>query len=220
MIKLYGLPVSNNVAKVRYCLNELGLAYELVPINPLAGETQTEDYLKIAPSGKIPSIDIDGFKLFESNAINRYLADQKNSPLYPKEAKQRAIVDAWMDFGAIHIALAMGRVFFNRFAASLFGKEKDTNSLNTGLEFLARFLPVVDKQLSGKTYLTGKQMTLADINLLAVLDVAEMAQIDLSQYPNLTKWRNELKRKKFYQKCYQDYTTFCQEQMAQMTGTK
>ena len=220
MIKLYGVPVSNNVAKVRYCLNELGLEYELVPINPLAGEAQAEDYLEIAPSGKIPGIDIDGFKLFESNAINRYLANQKNSPLYPKEAKQRATVDAWMDFGAIHIAWAMGRVFFNRIAAPLFGKEKDTSSLNTGLEFLARFLPVVDKQLSGKAYLTGNQMTLADINLLAILDLAEMAQVDLSQYSNLTKWRNGLKKEKFYQKCYKDYTSFCQEQMAQMTSTK
>lgn len=217
MIKLYGLPVSNNVAKVRYCLNELGLEYELAPINPLKGEAQSEEYLAIAPSGKIPAIDIDGFKLFESNAINRYLADQKNSSLYPKDAKQRAIVDAWLDFGAIHIAWAMGRVFFNRVAAPLFGKEKDVNSLNTGLEFLARFLPIIDKQLSLEKYLAGKEMTLADINLLAILDPAEMSEVDLSKYIHLTRWRNELRKNKFYQTCYQDYTAFCQEQMGQMT---
>ncbi len=216
MIKLYGLPISNNVAKVRYCLNELGLEYELIPINPLEGQTQTETYLQIAPSGKIPGIEIDGFRLFESNAINRYLADQKNSPLYPKDPKQRATVEAWMDFCAIHIAWAMGRVFFNRVGAPLFGKEKDINSLNTGLEFLGRFLPVIDKQLSEKTYLTGNQMTLADINLLAILDAAEVSQIDLSKYTNLTRWRNGLKKKEFYQKCYEDYTTFLQEQMASM----
>ena len=61
MVKLYGLGLSFPVNRVRMCLNAMGLEYEFVVINPLAGETQTEEYLKMNPSGKIPAIDDDGF---------------------------------------------------------------------------------------------------------------------------------------------------------------
>ena len=103
MIKLYGLGLSFNVSKVRYCLNLLGLEHEWIQTNPMQGENQTEEFLSISPTGKIPAIEVDGLKIFESNAINKYLASTNKSDIYPEDLKQRALVDAWMDYGAIHI---------------------------------------------------------------------------------------------------------------------
>ena len=214
MIKLYGIGISNNVNKVRYCLNYLGLKYDWVQTNPIQGENQKSEYLEICPTGKVPAMEIDGLKLFESNAINKYLATTNNSPIYPQDAKKRAVVDAWMDYVAIHVAQAMGRVVFNRLFAPMTGQKIDETSLQVGLEFLDKYFPILEKQLSQNTYLAGKEFSLADINLLAVLDPCELAQISLAEYPHITKWRNALKSQSFYQKCYKDYTQFVQDAMS------
>src|SRR3989338_6485234 len=118
-IKLYGIGMSNNVSKVRFCLNYLGLKYDWVQTNPMAGENRTPQFLESFPTGKIPSIDVDGFKLFESNAIIKYLATVHNSSIYSQDAKKRAVIDAWMDYVSIHVAHAMSRVFYNRVLAPM-----------------------------------------------------------------------------------------------------
>jgi glutathione S-transferase len=216
MIKLYGIELSNNVNKVRYVLNYLGLDYELVKISPMEGQTQTEEFKKLSPSGKIPAIDVDGFTLFESNAINRYLAAKNNSDLYPENAEKRAVVEAWTDFAAIHIAGAMTRVLFNKVIAPMMGKDVDENSLKAGLEFLDKFLPIVDKQLGKSANLAGEKISLADINLLAILDPIEMVQVSMEPYVNISKWRTKLQSEAFYQKCYKNYTEFMQTMMSQV----
>ena len=213
MIKLYGMGLSFNVSKVRYCLNYMNLKYDWVQTNPIAGETQSPEFLNIFPTGKIPAIDIDGFKLFESNSINRYLATTHNSSLYPQDAKKRAVVDAWMDYVSIHVAHALGRVLFNRVFAPMTGQKADQESIRVGLEFLDKYFPILEKQLSQNPYLAGKEFSLADINLLSVLDPCELAQINIDRYPSLKKWRAGLKFQPFYQQCYKDYTQFVQEAM-------
>ena len=219
MIKLYGMGVSFNVAKVRYCLNYLNLKYDWAQTSPISGENRTPEFMNICPTGKIPAIDLDGFKLFESNSINRYLAAIHNSPIYPQDAKKRAIVDAWMDYVAIHVAQALGRVLFNRVFAPMTGQKVDQESIKVGLEFLDKYFPVLEKQLSQNPYLAGKEFSLADINLLAILDPCELAQIDsINKFPSLKKWRAGLKSQPFYQKCYKDYTQFVQEAMSAKTA--
>ena len=213
MIKLYGTGVSNNVNKVRYCLNFLNLKYDWIQTNPMQGETQKPDFLAISPTGKIPAIEIDNFKLFESNAILRHLATEAKSPIYPTDAKKRAMVEAWMDYCSIHVSQMIGRILFNRILAPMIGEKVDESSIQTGLKFLDKYFPILEKQLSQNAYLAGNELTIADMNLLSVLDPCEAVQISLAQYPNLTKWRNAMKSQSFYQKCYKDYTQFVQELM-------
>ena len=209
MIKLYGMGLSFNVSKVRYCLNYLNLKFDWVQTNPIAGENQSAEYQNISSTGKIPAIEIDGFKLFESNSINRYLATVNNASIYPQDAQKRAVVDAWMDYVAIHVAHALGRVLFNRVFAPMIGQKADQESIRVGLEFLDKYFPILEKQLSKNLFLAGKEFSLADINLLAVLDPCELAQIDsINKYSALKKWQADLKSQPFYQKCYKDYTQF------------
>jgi len=213
MIKLYGLGFSNNVNKVRYCLNQLGLDFEWVQTNPMQGENQTPEFEAISPTKKIPAIEIDGFTLFESSTINRYLAGREKSSLYPQDLKARAIVDAWTDYASIHVSSAMGRISFNRVLAPRLGVPVDENSIKAGLDFLAKYFPILDKQLSKNTYLAGKELSLADIALLAALDGCELNEIKLDPYPHLVKWRATLTAMPLYQKCYKDYTEFVMEGM-------
>ena len=205
MLKIYGSDLSAPSNKVRFTANALGLKYEFVVVNLRAGEQQKPEFLKINPVGKIPAIDDDGFTLFESAAIMRYLADKHNSDLYPKALKERAIVDEWIDFTGHHVGGAASKVIYNRLFAPRRGLPIDENSIKEGLGFLDRFLPVIDNQLAKHKFLTGAKMTLADMNLLATLDPAEISEIDLSKYKNIVRWRNELKKQDFYTQSFKEY---------------
>jgi len=140
MLKIYGADLSPPSNKVRFVANELGLDYEYSSVNLVSGENQSEGHLKLHPGGKVPVIDDDGFVLFESNAIIRYLAAKCESPLYPGGTKQRAQVDQWADFVSHHIASALGRVLFNRVFAPFLGQEVDEGAITENLSFLDRFL--------------------------------------------------------------------------------
>lgn len=205
MLKIYGANLSSPANKIRMVANVLGLDYEYVQVNIREGENRTQEYLALHPAGKVPVIDDDGFILFESDAIIKYLAVSEASSLYPDGIKQRAIIDQWMDFVSIHVGGAMGRVLFNRVFASFAKVPADERSLNDGIKFLGRFLPTIDQQLSKSRYLAGDQFSLADIDLLAVIDPAEVAGIDLSFYEHIVNWRNELTQKDFYTKCHLSY---------------
>ncbi|MCK4882824.1 MAG: glutathione S-transferase family protein [Candidatus Omnitrophica bacterium] len=205
MLKIYGADLSSPSNKVRMGANALGLEYEYIRVSIKGGENRTEEYLKMHPAGKVPVINDDGFVLFESDAIIKYLAAKQKSPLYPDELKQRAGIDQWMDFTAVHVGGAMGRVVFNRVFASFAGVSVDERSLKDGLKFLNRFLPVVDRQLSKAEYFAGEQFSLADIALLATMDPAEVAGVNLTPYEHLTQWRKELQKKDLYTRCHVSY---------------
>jgi glutathione S-transferase len=217
MIKLYGFELSFPVNRVRLCLNAMEQEYELIGVSPLAGENQTEDYLKISPTGKIPAIDDDGFTLFESNAIMKYLSRKYNSDFYPDHIKAQADVDKWLDFTAIHLANGFGKVLFNKFLADIVGVEVDERSLQDGYAFIERFLGIIDKQLETSAFLAGDEMTIADFCLLATVDPVEALEINMKDYPNVNTWRNKLMQQSFYRDMHSSYAeTF--EKMRPLLG--
>ena len=202
MLTIYGFDFSSPANKVRFAANAMGLKYEYKRVNLMAGEQKSPEFLKLNPSGRVPAINDDGFTAFESAAIIKYLADKNNSPLYPKDLKKRTIVDQWIDFTNIHVATALQRVTFNRVMYQMLKVEKDERSLSDGLKFLGMHLPVIEKQLKENKFLTGNEMTLADINLLSALDPAELSSVDLSIYPAISAWRKNLKEQSFYKQCH------------------
>jgi len=205
MLTIYGMNLSGPALKVFYVANVLGLEYEQKGINIGEGEGQKEDYLKMHPAGKIPVIDDDGFYLFESNAIIRYLAQKENSSLYPTDLKRRVVVDQWIDFASLHIQNGVGRVLYNKVIAPKFKLEVDEASMKCGYEFCNRFLPIVDAQLGKSKYIAGDEISLADYVLLAHVDPLEAIEIDVKKYPNLNKWREPLRTQDFYQKVHKFY---------------
>jgi glutathione S-transferase len=190
---------------VRFTANALGFPHEYIKVNLREGEHRKPEFLKLNPVGKIPVIDDDGFVLFESNAIIKYLADKNNSPLYPKGLKERATIDKWIEFSSHHVGLATSKVVYNRFFAPRIGTPVDETSLKEGLAWIERFYPVIDQQIGANQYLVFNQFSLADVNLLAILDPAEIANIDLSKFHNITRWRENLKKQDFYTKCHKEF---------------
>ena len=150
-------------------------------------------------------MDDDGFILFESSAISKYLADKHDSKYYPKELRRRALLDQWIDFCNIHVHTALTRVFFNKVIAPAQGFDVDERSSEFGEKMLASYFPVLDAELGKNEYLAGNKMTIADINLLSILEPAEISGIDLSKYENLYKYTTGLRKQDFYTKCHSDY---------------
>ena len=214
MLTIFGFDFSSPANKVRFAANAIGLKYEYKQVNLLAGEQKTPEFLKLNPIGRVPAIDDNGFKVFESTAIIRYLAEKNNSPLYPKDLQKQTIINEWMDFVNIHVATALQRVTFNRVMYQMLKVEKDERSLADGLKFLGNHLPVIEKQLKENKYLAGSEMTIADINLLAALDPAELSSVDLSIYPSLSQWRKDLRSQAFYTKCHKSLDEVFQAMLA------
>ena len=205
MLTIYGSDLSGPANKVRYVANYIGAAYEYRQINLREGEQKQEWFLKINPVGKIPAMSDGDFNLFESGAIAKYLCDKAGSSLYPKDLKQRAIVDQWLDFSSMHIGVNMSKLTFNRVFAPRMNRPVSQESITDGENFLSQQLPCIEQQLNQHKFLCGLQITLADITLLSALDPAELSGIDLGKYPKITAWRNSLRSQDFYLKCHKEY---------------
>ena len=205
MLTIYGSDLSGPAIKVRLTASFLGLNYKWQVVNLREGEQKQEWFLKINPVGKIPAIDDEGFHLFESNAICKYLCDKNNSALYPKDVKQRAAIEQWIDYVSFHIGANFMPVVYNSLFAARTGKPVNEKAITEGQEFLKQYFPIIEKQLARHPYIVGQEMSLADIILLSLLEPAEMAQVDLGAYPQLSAWRTKLKRQSFYTSCYKEY---------------
>jgi glutathione S-transferase len=183
----------------------LGLKYKWQTVNLREGEQKKEWYLKINPVGKVPAIDDDGFCLFESNAICKYLCDKNNSPLYPKEVNKRATIEQWIDYISFHIGANFVPIMYNRIFAARVGKPVNEKAISDGEGLLKQYFPILEKQLAQHQHIVSQEISLADIILFSILEPAEMAQVDLSVYPKLTAWRAQLKKQSFYTSCYKEY---------------
>jgi len=198
MLKIYYAPLSAAANKVRMCANALGLQYEAVGVDLRSGEQRRPEYLAINPFGKVPAIDDDGFFVFESNAIMKYLCRKVDSEFYPQELYAQATVDSWCDFSASLLAPAIGRVVFNRLLAPALGASVSEESLEDGLRFIGNYLPVIEARLEASTFIAGPAMTIADLAILGALDPAEACNIELSGFSRLYTWRKALRAQQFY----------------------
>ena len=113
MLKLWGRINSINVQKVLWALEELKVPYERTDAGMAFGLVNEPFYKKMNPNSRVPTIDDDGFVLWESNAIVRYLAAKHGAgSLSPNDPKQRADSDRWMDWAANHVGPVITPVFW------------------------------------------------------------------------------------------------------------
>lgn len=193
-MKVYSNAMSNNCLKVLWAARLLEIDLEVQEMD-FKKDLKTDSYLKLHPAGKIPTLEDDGFVLFESNAIMKYLARKASSPLYPEDPQRRALVDQWIDFSTMHVAQPLSKVAFNRAWAPLMGLPVNDASIEEGEKFLGQHLPIVEARLSNNDFIAGDQLTLADVALLGATYYAEPAKVDLSAYPKLIAWREKIMKR-------------------------
>ena len=185
MLKVYGDYNSGNCYKIKLMLHLLGLEYEWQSVDILNGDTQTPEFLKKNPNGKVPVLELeDGTCLWESNASLNYLAD--GSDYLPTEPRLRTQVLQWQFFEQYshepYIAVA-------RFIQFYLGLPEERLEEYRKLQKRGyRALEVMEQQLQRTPYLVGEHFSIADVTLYAYTHVAHQGGFDLSGYPGIQAW--------------------------------
>jgi glutathione S-transferase len=163
MIKLWGRATSSNVMKVIWLLEELGLPYERIDVGGPFGGTSTQQYRAMNPLGVVPSLEEDGFTLFESNVILRYLcnAHAPQTGFYPLAPRGRATVEAWMEFQQTALNRPQSIVFQG--LIRLAPEKRDTAAISAAIEEVGSIWAILDARLASEPYVAGTAFSLADI---------------------------------------------------------
>jgi glutathione S-transferase len=185
-LKIYG------VARLRafrtlWMAKELGLDYEHIKVDFATGETRSPAHLARNPNGHIPVIDDDGFILWESMAINLYLAKKHGlGRLSPTSLEDEARAWQWSVWGMTEVERPVLTALFNR--AILPEDKRDAAAADAAEKQLAQPLRVLDGALGRSANLLGADFTVADLNVASILSWARPAQIDMSPFPKVADW--------------------------------
>ncbi len=200
-MKLYSIPASPNALRTRAVAFELGLDPEIIDLDMSKGETRSPEFLKLNPNGKVPTLVDGDLVLWESRAINAYLADLvPEKGLYPDDIRKRAEIDQWSWWQAIHFGPAMQRVAFERVSKKAMGRgEPDEAAITGELKTMSDLLPVLETALAGKEWVAG-DLSLADFAIASTFMLRRPAQISLDAYPNVAAWIARLEARPSWQK--------------------
>lgn len=191
-MRLYYFPTPNG-RKVTIALEEMGLAYEIVPVNILRGEQEQPEFLRISPNGRIPALvdwTVDGaqIKLFESGAILQYLG-RKTGLLYPMEEAARCLVDAWLFWQMAGLGPMAGQLsWFIRVSNLPDRDERDyAYAIHRYRKEVSRLYGVLERQLEGRSYIC---------DLYSIADIASWTWVEqykdqiggLSMFPHIAAW--------------------------------
>jgi len=163
------------------------------------GDFRSPEYLARNPNGKVPTLDHDGFVLWESGAILKYLAAQRpERGLVPSDPREQAITDQWLLWFTAHLEPAINQILQERRIKPFRGQPgNDPTLIGEAQSALDRFLPILDRQLAGKEYIVGK-LGIVDFVVAPVLDMAPALQIDVDRYANLTAWLARMQGRSYW----------------------
>jgi glutathione S-transferase len=180
-LKIFGVARSRAFRNL-WMAKELGLDYEHVKVDFAKGETRTPAHLALNPNGHVPVIDDDGVVLWESMAINLYLAKKYGAgTLYPTLLEDEARAWQWSFWGMTEVERPVLTALFNR--AILSEDKRDAAAGDAAEKQLAEPLRVLDGALGRSANLLGADFTVADLNVASILAWARPAQIDMSAFP-------------------------------------
>jgi GST-like protein len=192
-IQVWTWPTPNG-HKVHIMLEEVGLPYEVIPVNIGAGDQFRPEFLAITPNHRIPAIvDPEGpegkpFPLFESGAILIYLAEKTGSALLPRDAAARYRCLQWLMFQMGGVGPMFGQ--YNHFAN--YAKEKLPYAIERYANEVARLHRVLNKRLSESEYLAGPDYSIADIATFPWIRNPQRRNVDLAQYPAVQRWHDAI----------------------------
>ena len=197
-MKLYMHPVSTGARPVRLLIAENAIPCEEEIVDLTSGAQHQEPYASLNPSRLVPMLEDDGFRLTESSAILKYLADKYDLPSYPKDLKKRARVNEAMDW--------INTQFYRDFGYGLVypqlfphhrrrSDEAHAGSIEWGRTGARRWLQVLNDHWLGpdKAWLCGNEITIADYFGACIVSLGEVLGCDFSEYPNIRRWLDRMR---------------------------
>ncbi|APC15195.1 glutathione S-transferase [Pseudomonas frederiksbergensis] len=200
MLKIWGRKNSSNVRKALWCAEELGLTYQTQDAGGAFGVVDTPEYRAMNPNGRIPVIEDDGFVLWESNTIVRYLAARHaaGSNWSPSDVQARASAEKWMDWTTSSFAEPFRHVFWGVLRTP--ADQQDWVAINAAQKICEQLLSMVDQALAQKPYLSGDEIGVGDIPLGSFIYAWFEMPIERAPMPHLQAWYARLKQRPAYQK--------------------
>ena len=185
MLQLYGNPRSRAM-RCLWMLEEVGEPYELIEKSIRTDELQSIEYLRLNPNARIPTLVDGGAVLWESMAINLYLAQKYEGPMHCAEPKVLGLAAQWsfwamLEMEGLLLDLLQHRALLPEFARDASYAERDELLLRKSLE-------VLNNALRGRDHLADGNFTVADLNVASILVWGKMGRLDLSAHSDVARW--------------------------------
>ena len=200
MFKIWGRKDGSNVIKATWCLGEIGVDYERIDWGGPFGGNDDPEYRAKNPNGRLPTLEEeDGFTLWESGAVIRYLcAKYSIGDLYPEDLRARAAADKWMDWSSINLA-AFNSVFLDQFFRAE-KKDRDDAKVAEATKKTSALYDILDAHLADNDYLGGDRLTMADFPAGSLTDRWINWTPNRPAHPNVEAYYERLAARPAYQK--------------------
>jgi len=205
-MELFFSRMSGNSGRSVFALYESGADWSPRPVDPRAAQNRQQEYLALNPMGKVPALRDGAFTLWESNAINSYVAEKyPGSGLLPTSLQGRAAVQRWLYFQAGHITPACIPVFraTHERARAFWGYPGDPRAAESGRKELERFLPVLESALEDGRDWLEREFSLADIAYAPHFAFISEGGFTFAPYPHLARWYERLTARPAWQRTVQ-----------------
>jgi glutathione S-transferase len=197
-MKLYYHPVSTACRPIMLLAAESAFALEFKLVDLFTGEHLNAPYTAINPSRQVPVLEDGDFRLTESSAILKYLAEKANSPAYPSEPRRRARVNEMMDWFNTGFYRDFGYGFV--YPQVLPNHKRPDDKVQAAVIAWAKdktrgWLKILDENLIGpdNRWLCGGEITIADYFGASILTLGEVIRLNYSPYPNIARWLANMK---------------------------
>jgi glutathione S-transferase len=197
MLKIFGNPMSTCTRKVLMTLAETNAPFELTVVDFAKGEHKAPANLARQPFGRIPALDDDGFELFESRAMSRYLAE-KGGKLVPADAKSRAKMEQFISVETSEFTPAAMKFIYQY----VFGRPQEPGVIEAAGKALDTTVAVLDKQLAAHAFLAGNDFSLADVVYMPYFEyvMATPGKDILAKHPHVMAWWNKVSERPTWRK--------------------
>jgi glutathione S-transferase len=194
MIRILGRATSGNVQKVLFFLEEIGMKYVREDYGRQFNNTNTDEYRKMNPNMKVPTLVDGDLVIWESNTILRYLAAKAKSPLYPTDPAKRSHVERWMDWQLS----ALNNPYMAMFREAKLEPEKRSADFAAQVKDFGAQLAILDKTMG--RHVAGSEFSIADICLAPIVARCLRFGVELPSLPNLKRWDSEMQAREAFKK--------------------
>ena len=183
-VKIYG-PTASRASRALWIAHELEIQFEHVPVE--MKDVKNAEFLKINPNGKVPAMVDGDFRLFESMAINLYLAAKYGAKtLFPPRHEEQALCYQWSFWGMAEIEKPLLTALIDQFMTP--PDKRKPEAVAEAMKALPKPLAVLNTALQDREYLLGDRFTVADLNLAAICSWARPIKYDFGPFPNVGAW--------------------------------
>ncbi|MGU3540353.1 glutathione S-transferase family protein [Methylobacterium sp. A54F] len=187
MLKLWGRANSVNVQKALWALDEVGQPYERVEAGGAHGVVSDPAYRRLNPNGLVPTLEDDGFVLWESNAILRYLATRYGGAIaLSEDVRERALSEQWLDWQATSFTPAMRDAFWQSFRVA--EPDRDAEAIAASVKKSERHAETLDRHLADRAFVVGDRFGIADLALACAVHRWLHLPVARTPRPAMERW--------------------------------